>query len=55
MNERLTLGLVFQKVVDLGSGTVVGADDKTVIVHVEDQVLALTMLWRQRLSGIVAK
>lgn len=38
--EGLTLGLVVQETVDLGSGTVEGADGETVISRVEDQVLA---------------
>jgi 20S proteasome alpha/beta subunit len=36
----LTLGLVGQEAVNLGGGTVVGADGETVISNVEDQVLA---------------
>lgn len=40
-NDLGTLGLVGQKVVNLGNGSVVGADGVTVVVHVEDQVLTL--------------
>lgn len=36
----LTLGLVGKEAVNLGGGTVVGADGETVISNVEDQVLA---------------
>lgn len=36
----LTLGLVVQEAVNLGGCAVVGADGKTVIGNVEDQVLA---------------
>lgn len=36
----LTLGLVVKEAVNLGGGTVVGADGETVISNVEDQVLA---------------
>lgn len=38
--EGLTLGLVVQETVNLGGGTVEGADGETVISSVEDQVLA---------------
>jgi hypothetical protein len=34
-------------VVDLGDGSVVGADGKSVVVHVQDQVLALIVSIRQ--------
>jgi len=40
VGERLTLGLVFEEAVNLGSGTVEGTDGETVISSVEDQVLA---------------
>lgn len=36
---RLTLGLVFQEAIDLGSGTVIGADGEAMIGTIEDQVL----------------
>lgn len=36
----LTLGLIVEETVNLGGGTVVGADGETVISSVEDQVLA---------------
>lgn len=40
-NNLGALGLVGQEVVNLGDGSVVGADGEAVIVHVQDQVLAL--------------
>jgi len=40
-NDLGALGLVGQEVVNLGDGSVVGADGVTVVVHVEDQVLTL--------------
>ena len=36
------LGLVGEEVIDLGDGSVVGADGESVVVHVQDQVLALS-------------
>lgn len=38
-NDRLALGLVGKEVVDLGNGTVEGADGEAMVGHVEDQVL----------------
>lgn len=38
-NNRLALGLVGKEVVDLGNGTVEGADGEAMVGHVEDQVL----------------
>ena len=40
-NVRRTLGLVRKEVVDLARRTVVGDDSEALVVHVEDQVLAL--------------
>lgn len=36
---KLTLSLVLQEAVDLGGGTVVGADGEAVVSSVKDQVL----------------
>lgn len=41
-NDVGALGLVGEEVVDLGDGSVVGADGESVVVHVQDQVLALS-------------
>jgi hypothetical protein len=41
-NNGLALGLVLEEVVDLGEGSVVGADGETVISHVQDEVLSPT-------------
>lgn len=38
--RRLTLGLIVQEAVNLGGGTVEGADGETVVSSIEDQVLA---------------
>lgn len=40
-NNLGALGLVGQEVVNLGDGSVVGADGETMVVHVQDQVLTL--------------
>lgn len=40
-NNLGALGLVGQEVVNLGNGSVVGTDGEAMIVHVQDQVLAL--------------
>lgn len=37
----LTLGFIVQEAIDLLGGAVVCANDKVVVVHVENQVLAL--------------
>ena len=39
IEEILTLGLIAQEAVNLGGSTVIGANSKTVIGSVEDQVL----------------
>lgn len=39
----LTLGLVGHEVVDLGGGSVVSTNLETLVGHVEDQVLTLTI------------
>lgn len=41
LRRRLTLGLVVQEVVDFGRRAVIRAHDKAVVVHVEDEILAL--------------
>lgn len=38
--HRLTLGLIIEETVDLGGGTVVGADGEALVGTVKDQVLA---------------
>lgn len=43
LSFRLTLGLVGHKVVDLGGGSVVSTNLETLVGHVEDQVLTLTI------------
>ncbi len=40
-HHRLTLGLIGKKLVDLRYGSVVGAHHKTMVIHVQNQVLAL--------------
>jgi len=47
---KLTLGFVLQKVVNLGGGTVVSANDEAVVVHVQNQVLTLLHRGRERVS-----
>ena len=37
----LTLGLVLQEVIDFARSTVVGNYGKALVIHVEDEVLAL--------------
>jgi hypothetical protein len=37
----LTLGLVLQEVINLGGGAVVSDNGEALVVHVQDQVLAL--------------
>lgn len=39
-DNGLALGLVFQEAVDLGDGSVIGADGKAMVSHVENQVLS---------------
>jgi hypothetical protein len=51
VNWLLTLGFVSHESVNLLDGTVVGGDNETVVVHVEDKVLTLhdkktqSMIW----------
>ena len=39
--SSFTLGLVFKEVVDLAGGTVVSDNGEALVVHVEDEILAL--------------
>lgn len=39
--EFLTLGLVVQKIINLGGCAIVSNDGESLVVHVEDEVLAL--------------
>ena len=43
----LTLGLVFEEVVDLAGGTVVSDNGEALVVHVEDEVLALSHTYKK--------
>ena len=54
LRGQLTLGLIGEKIVHLGCGSVVGNDGETVVVDVKDEVLALLKegTWGEKICDV---